>query len=185
MQTVWSFTPFAHAGHKSRLSALKRRMVRADGSCMKRCESRMPTGLARAPQPRRAITHSCTLGERATRPSSRSAPPHRSSRTPQPAYPCGIRKMRPAGIEPAACGLKDRCSLAPRREPLTTELRAREGNDATTCGRLDMGSASTATPRARTEPAPRWWEQARRALLPMVRCRGLASAVRNRSGVDV
>jgi hypothetical protein len=35
------------------------------------------------------------------------------------------RKMRPAGIEPAACGLKDRCSLAPRREPLTTELRAR------------------------------------------------------------
>ena len=33
--------------------------------------------------------------------------------------------VRPAGIEPAACGLKDRCSLAPRREPLTTELRAR------------------------------------------------------------
>ena len=36
-------------------------------------------------------------------------------------------KVRPAGIEPAACGLKDRCSLAPRREPLTTELRARAG----------------------------------------------------------
>ncbi len=36
--------------------------------------------------------------------------------------------VRPAGIEPAACGLKDRCSLAPRREPLTTELRARAGN---------------------------------------------------------
>ncbi len=36
------------------------------------------------------------------------------------------RKVRPAGIEPAACGLKDRCSLAPRREPLTTELRARD-----------------------------------------------------------
>jgi pimeloyl-ACP methyl ester carboxylesterase len=35
--------------------------------------------------------------------------------------------VRPAGIEPAACGLKDRCSLAPRREPLTTELRARAG----------------------------------------------------------
>ena len=34
-------------------------------------------------------------------------------------------RVRPAGIEPAACGLKDRCSLAPRREPLTTELRAR------------------------------------------------------------
>ncbi len=33
--------------------------------------------------------------------------------------------MRPAGIEPAACGLKDRCSLEPRRVPLTTELRAR------------------------------------------------------------
>jgi hypothetical protein len=44
----------------------------------------------------------------------------------------GIRLMRPAGIEPAACGLKDRCSLAPRREPLTTELRAREVQDATT-----------------------------------------------------
>jgi hypothetical protein len=40
--------------------------------------------------------------------------------------------VRPAGIEPAACGLKDRCSLAPRREPLTTELRAREAHDATT-----------------------------------------------------
>jgi hypothetical protein len=38
---------------------------------------------------------------------------------------CG---MRPAGIEPAACGLKDRCSLTPRREPLTTELRARAGD---------------------------------------------------------
>jgi EAL domain-containing protein (putative c-di-GMP-specific phosphodiesterase class I) len=37
------------------------------------------------------------------------------------------RIVRPAGIEPAACGLKDRCSLAPRREPLTTELRARAG----------------------------------------------------------
>jgi hypothetical protein len=35
-----------------------------------------------------------------------------------------LRAVRPAGIEPAACGLKDRCSLAPRREPLTTELRA-------------------------------------------------------------
>src|SRR6478672_2430639 len=37
----------------------------------------------------------------------------------------GGGEVRPAGIEPAACGLKDRCSLAPRREPLTTELRAR------------------------------------------------------------
>lgn len=33
--------------------------------------------------------------------------------------------MRMEGIEPSACGLKDRCSLAPRREPLTTELHAR------------------------------------------------------------
>jgi hypothetical protein len=40
--------------------------------------------------------------------------------------------VRPAGIEPAACGLKDRCSLAPRREPLTTELRALAAHDATT-----------------------------------------------------
>ena len=38
-----------------------------------------------------------------------------------------VEEVRPAGIEPAACGLKDRCSLAPRREPLTTELRARAG----------------------------------------------------------
>lgn len=52
----------------------------------------------------------------------------------------GIRPVRPAGIEPAACGLKDRCSLAPRREPLTTELRARAAHDATT---------SPATRRAR------------------------------------
>jgi hypothetical protein len=39
--------------------------------------------------------------------------------------PRELREVRPAGIEPAACGLKDRCSLAPLREPLTTELRAR------------------------------------------------------------
>jgi hypothetical protein len=38
---------------------------------------------------------------------------------------CRPSRMRPEGIEPSACGLKDRCSLAPRREPLTTELRAR------------------------------------------------------------
>jgi hypothetical protein len=43
-----------------------------------------------------------------------------------------VSEVRPAGIEPAACGLKDRCSLAPRREPLTTELRARAAHDATT-----------------------------------------------------
>ena len=33
--------------------------------------------------------------------------------------------MRLGGIEPPTCGLKDRCSLAPRRLPLTTELQAR------------------------------------------------------------
>src|SRR5438552_13007769 len=45
-------------------------------------------------------------------------------------------KVRPAGIEPAACGLKDRCSLAPRREPLTTELRARDVEDSSGAQRL-------------------------------------------------
>lgn len=35
------------------------------------------------------------------------------------------REMRLGGIEPPTCGLKDRCSLAPRRLPLTTELQAR------------------------------------------------------------
>jgi EAL domain-containing protein (putative c-di-GMP-specific phosphodiesterase class I) len=45
--------------------------------------------------------------------------------TGRPGWPWPEGKVRPAGIEPAACGLKDRCSLAPRREPLTTELRAR------------------------------------------------------------
>lgn len=32
--------------------------------------------------------------------------------------------MRLGGIEPPTCGLKGRCSLAPRRLPLTTELQA-------------------------------------------------------------
>ncbi len=36
--------------------------------------------------------------------------------------------MRPTGVEPATFGLKDRRSLAPRKEPLTTELRAPEGD---------------------------------------------------------
>lgn len=34
------------------------------------------------------------------------------------------REMRLEGIEPSTCGLKGRCSLAPRRLPLTTELQA-------------------------------------------------------------
>ncbi len=57
-------------------------------------------------------------------------------------------KVRPAGIEPAACGLKDRCSLAPRREPLTTELRARAAHDGTTGPRA-------ATTRRSARPQPR------------------------------
>jgi hypothetical protein len=36
--------------------------------------------------------------------------------------------MRPTGVEPATFGLKGRRSLAPRKEPLTTELRAPIGN---------------------------------------------------------
>src|SRR6516165_2626410 len=46
------------------------------------------------------------------------------SRQLRPARLQALREVRPAGIEPAACGLKDRCSLTPRRESLTTELRA-------------------------------------------------------------
>jgi hypothetical protein len=38
------------------------------------------------------------------------------------------RGMRPTGVEPATFGLKDRRSLAPRKEPLTTELRALVSN---------------------------------------------------------
>src|SRR5271169_6243150 len=59
----------------------------------------------------------------------RTAP---STTTPVPREARQTRKVRPAGIEPAACGLKDRCSLAPRREPLTTELRARAVSPAAT-----------------------------------------------------
>jgi hypothetical protein len=36
--------------------------------------------------------------------------------------------MRPTGVEPATFGLKDRRSLGPRKDPLTTELRALTGN---------------------------------------------------------
>lgn len=36
--------------------------------------------------------------------------------------------MRPARIELATFGLKDRRSLGPRKDPLTTELRAPMGN---------------------------------------------------------
>lgn len=43
----------------------------------------------------------------------------------KPACSSGFRGMRPGRIELPTCGLKDRRSLAPRGEPLTTELRAR------------------------------------------------------------
>ena len=36
------------------------------------------------------------------------------------------KEVRLGGIEPPTCGLKGRCSLAPRRLPLTTELQAHE-----------------------------------------------------------
>jgi hypothetical protein len=36
--------------------------------------------------------------------------------------------MRPTGVEPATFGLKDRRSLGPRKDPLTTELRALTGD---------------------------------------------------------
>jgi hypothetical protein len=42
-------------------------------------------------------------------------------------FPSEIPKMRPTGVEPATFGLKDRRSLGPRKDPLTTELRALMG----------------------------------------------------------
>jgi hypothetical protein len=47
--------------------------------------------------------------------------------------------MRPTGVEPATFGLKDRRSLAPRKEPLTTELRAPAKN-CTRAGRAGRSS---------------------------------------------
>ena len=42
--------------------------------------------------------------------------------------------MRPTGVEPATFGLKDRRSLGPRKDPLTTELRALFWNDTRATG---------------------------------------------------
>lgn len=42
--------------------------------------------------------------------------------------------MRPTGVEPATFGLKDRRSLGPRKDPLTTELRALFWNDTRAMG---------------------------------------------------
>lgn len=82
--------------------------------------------------------------------------------------------VRPAGIEPAACGLKDRCSLAPRREPLTTELRARAAHDATTSlvWAICPSRARFATRTARRRTAAPGSELTRRACAQSARCRG-------------
>jgi hypothetical protein len=65
--------------------------------------------------------------------------------------------VRPEGIEPSACGLKDRCSLAPRREPLTTELRARAMDVCATRRCYEHNILSVHAPHARSAcraPAP-------------------------------
>jgi hypothetical protein len=63
--------------------------------------------------------------------------------------------VRPEGIEPSACGLKDRCSLAPRREPLTTELRARAMDVCATRRCYEHNILSVPTPHARHRCARR------------------------------
>jgi hypothetical protein len=47
--------------------------------------------------------------------------------------------MRPTGVEPATFGLKDRRSLGPRKDPLTTELRALDWNDTRARGSEHRG----------------------------------------------
>lgn len=44
------------------------------------------------------------------------------------------QRMRPTGVEPATFGLKDRRSLGPRKDPLTTELRAPTGHRTRAAG---------------------------------------------------
>ena len=70
------------------------------------------------------------------RPTSPCPPPNLSAIHPRHLFRDHLRlhKMRPEGIEPSACGLKDRCSLEPRRVPLTTELRALDAAVQTPAG---------------------------------------------------
>ena len=93
----------------------------------------------------------------------------------------GGGEMRPAGIEPAACGLKDRCSLAPRREPLTTELRARAVSLLATLSaagrnlsRLGAGPLQRGRPRS----GARSLTPHGRAALPWIRRAPLSACVR-------
>ena len=92
----------------------------------------------RANIPRRGILRQAAAAAGGRLRSTFLAPGGRAPRT-TPRCPCeplasarsaelaiALQEMRPEGIEPSACGLKDRCSLAPRRVPLTTELRARD-----------------------------------------------------------
>jgi hypothetical protein len=74
----------------------------------------------------------------------------------QPVHLQGFCVVRPEGIEPSACGLKDRCSLAPRREPLTTELRALVCDGAySTHARRRVGAWPATLRRSTREPPAR------------------------------
>jgi hypothetical protein len=66
--------------------------------------------------------------------------------------------VRLGGIEPPTCGLKGRCSLAPRRLPLTTELQAHEYGPRIVVGcvaavRPGCGRCSCKGVRSRGQPS--------------------------------